>query len=80
MHRRKTTEVRFGLRSLNRPTPTWARTGFGLALLITTALAGWVAGTATLSEGAKFEWVLILKGVDPFLFGVSRLFGIEPSR
>ncbi len=80
MHRRKTTEVRFGLRSLNRPTPGWARIAFGVALLITTTMAGWVAGTATLSEAAKFEWVLVLKAIDPFLFGLSKLFGVEEVR
>lgn len=80
MTRHTKTEVRFGMKSLSRPTPSWARFAFGVVLLITTAMAGWVAGTATLSETAKLEWVLILKLIDPFLFGVSKLFGIQEIR
>lgn len=80
MTRKPRHEVRFGLRSLNRPTPTWARVVFGIAMLITTGLASWVAATTTLPDAVKVEWVLILKIVDPFLFGLSKLFGVEQGR
>lgn len=73
-------KTKFGLNSLNRPTPRWARLAFGLCLLVTTALAGWVAGTQFLTDGQKFELILILKCIDPFLFGLSKLFGVELTR
>lgn len=80
MTRKPRQEVRFGVRSINRPTPRWARIAVGVAMLITTSLAGWVAGTEMLSDNAKFEWVLILKLVDPFLLGLSKLIGLEEVR
>jgi hypothetical protein len=82
MHRKPKPEVKFGIKSLNRPTPSWAHIVFGIAVLVTTLLAGWVAGTNVMDDRAKFEWVLILKLIDPFLLGVSKLFGIDrnPSR
>jgi hypothetical protein len=76
-HRRKTTQVRFGFKSLNRPTPNWATATFGVATVLTTAAAVWVAGTAMLPEALKLEWVLALKVADLILLGISKLFGIE---
>lgn len=73
-------KTKFGLQSLNRPTPRWAVIAFGVCLLLTTTLAGWVAGTQFLNDGQKFELILILKGIDPLLFGLSKLFGVKLER
>ena len=78
MTRHRKHQVRFGIGSLNRPTPNWAKVAFGVALLLTTGMAGWATGTTTLTEAQKVEWVMILKLIDPFLFGLSKLFGLEP--
>lgn len=76
-HPKPKPEIKFGIRSLGRPTPAWAKIVFGVCLLLTTLMTGWVAGTATLSEASKVEWVLVLKLVDPFIYGLSRLVGVE---
>lgn len=73
-------KTKFGLNSLNRPTPKWAKLTFGICLLLTTSMAGWVAGTQFLTDGQKFEFILVLKLIDPFLYGLSKLFGIELTR
>jgi hypothetical protein len=73
-------KTKFGLKSLNMPTPRWSRVVFGVCLLVTTTMAGWVAGTQYISDGQKFEWILILKCIDPFIFGLSKLFGVELTR
>jgi hypothetical protein len=77
MNHKPKTEIKFGFKSLNRPTPAWARIVFGVCLLITTVMATWVAGTTQLTDGQKFEWVLVLKCIDPFLYGLSRLVGVD---
>jgi len=77
MTRKPRTQVRFGFKSLNHPTPNWAKTAFGVATVLTTAAAAWVAGTAMLPEAVKVEWVLALKVLDLILLGVSKLFGIQ---
>lgn len=78
-HPKNKPEIKFGIKSLNRPTPIWARTIVGIAMLVTTAVAAWVAGTNAIAENAKLEWVLILKIIDPFLLGISKLIGIDTN-
>lgn len=77
MTRKPKTQVRFGFKSLSRPTPNWATGTFGVATVLTTAAAVWVAGTAMLPEALKVEWVLALKVADLILLGISKLFGIQ---
>lgn len=77
MYHKPKPETKFGFKNLNRPTPIWARTIVGISLLVTTALAAWVAGTNVINEAAKLEWVLVLKVIDPVLLGISKLVGID---
>jgi hypothetical protein len=72
-------KTKFGFKSLNRPTPIWARRIVGITLLVTTAIAGWVAGTNVIDQAAKLEWVLVLKIIDPLLLGISKFIGIDTN-
>ena len=70
-------DVKFGTKqAINSPTPKWAKYTFRIILILTTAIAGWVAGTTLIAETSKMEVILILKLIDPVVFGISNLFGI----
>jgi hypothetical protein len=71
------TKVVFG--DLNAPTPMWATWLFRAVFVVTTAIVIWVSGTNLISQGAKVEWMLILKVVDALVLGFSKLFGVVPD-
>jgi hypothetical protein len=67
----------FGPKQIKTESPMWAKWMFRATMLITTALSVWVAGTGLLSDQAKFEAILALKCIDPVIFGISKMFGVE---
>ena len=72
--------VKFGLEQLKNPTPQWAQNVFRVVLLLTTAVAAWVAGTALIPENYKLEVMLVLKCIDPVIWGLSRFLGVEDKK
>lgn len=65
--------------SLTKPTPQWATITFRVVLVITSAIAIWVAATTLVSNGTKVEILLALKTLDFVVWGLGKLIGIEPA-
>lgn len=64
--------------SFSKPTPQWAKVAFRITFIITTAAVGYIAATNAIPQETKYEVTLILKLlVDPIVFGISKMFGIE---
>ncbi len=63
--------------SLNKPVPNWAKWAYRSVFFLTTILAGWVAGTNLISQSNKFEFMLILKLIDPVIYGLAQFLGEE---
>lgn len=68
------TKVVFG--AVNSPTPEWAKWFFRVWSLLSTMIAAYIAATSLIPTEAKVEIGLILKVSDPFVLGLSKLFGI----
>jgi hypothetical protein len=72
------TKTKFGLNQVNTETPMWAKWMFRITFIITTALTAWIAATNLFPQDTKYEITLFLKlMIDPVIFGVSKLFGIN---
>lgn len=70
----------FGIDQLNKETPKWARWTFGISFIATTAFSAWVAATNIFDPNTKYEITIFLKlVVDPIVYGVSHMFGIDPE-
>lgn len=68
----------FSQKALNTATPTWAKNVFRVTMLLTTAIAAWVAASEMVEQTWKMEIILILKCLDPVIWGLSKMFGVEP--
>lgn len=66
----------FGFDQITVKTPTWAKWVFRIVFMITTAAVGWVAGTNLIDQSIKVELMLVLKLIDPIVFGLSKMFGV----
>ena len=66
----------FGFDQITVNTPTWAKWVFRIVFMITTAAVGWVAGTNLIDQSIKVELMLVLKLIDPIVFGLSKMFGV----
>jgi hypothetical protein len=69
--------TKFGTEQVAKQTPMWAKWMFRSTLLLTTAIAMYVAGTTLIGQTAKLEIVLLLKCIDPLMLGFSKMFGVE---
>lgn len=67
----------FGFDQITVKTPTWAKWVFRIVFMLTTAAVGWVAGTTLIQQNLKVELMLILKLIDPIVFGLSKMFGVN---
>jgi hypothetical protein len=76
----KKQETSFGIEQINNPTPRWANVVFGVIIILTTAISVWVAATSFITDVNKVEWLLIVKCIDIVIFGVAKLFGVDPNK
>lgn len=67
----------FGFEALTQETPLWAKWLFRVTFIVTTVGAFWIAGTGLLEQSSKVEAMLLLKVIDGFIFGLSKLFGVK---
>lgn len=70
-------ENKFGFKQITKQTPTWAKWTFRVTMMLTTAAAVWVGATNLIQDSVKYEAILLLKVIDPLVFGLSKLFGVE---
>lgn len=66
--------------AITSPAPKWATYTFRIVFLLTTAISAWIAGTSLVEEASKVEWILILKVLDTFVWGLTRLFGVVDDK
>lgn len=70
--------TKFGVDQVKNETPLWAKWMFRITFIITTALIGWIAATNLFPQETKYEITIFLKLlVDPVVYMVSKLFGID---
>jgi hypothetical protein len=70
--------AKFGITQVGNETPLWAKWMFRITFIITTALTGWIAATSLFPQETKYEITIFLKlFVDPVIYMVSKLFGID---
>jgi hypothetical protein len=67
----------FGFDQISVKTPKWAKWTFRIVFMLTTAAAGWVAGTNLIDQSLKVEIMLVFKLIDPIVFGLSKMFGVS---
>lgn len=65
-----------GFNQMGQETPLWAKWMFRITMLLTTGITVFVAGTQLLPEAYKYEVMLILKAIDPIMYGISKMFGV----
>lgn len=69
---------KFGLNQVSSTTPLWAKWMFRIVFLFTKIVVGYIAATDLISPEAKYEITLFLTLIiDPGIFGLSKMFGIE---
>lgn len=68
--------IGFTAQAIKAPAPKWATYAFRTVLIVTSALSIWLAGTNLVSQNAKFELLLALKGADFVAWGLSRMLGV----
>lgn len=71
-------KVGFGLGSLEKETPLWAKWIFRGYFVFSKALIGWLAATQLFPKETLIEVVyFITLLLDPIFFGLSKLFGVQ---
>lgn len=73
----KKTNYAFTAKAISSETPRWAKNMFRVTILVTSAITIFMAGTNILEEPMKYEVLLGLKALDAFMFGLSKMFGVE---
>lgn len=69
--------TKFGINQLSNSTPVWALWIFRIVFLLTKIIVAYIAATNLFSPELKYEVTLFLTlVVDPFAFGLSKMFGI----
>jgi len=63
-------------KALTSRTPTWAKNMTAVTMILTTAVAGFIAGTNMVSEDIKFEIMLGIKAIDLVVAGFAKLWGV----
>lgn len=70
-------KTKFGVKQIKNPTPVWALWMFRIVFLLNKIIIGYLAATNLLSPDVKYEVTVFLAiVVDPFAFGLSKMFGI----
>lgn len=68
----------FGVPSLTRKTPMWAKWMFRITFIATTVAAFVIASDPAIADELKVRLSVYMKGMDMFIFGLSKLFGEKP--
>jgi hypothetical protein len=70
----------FGLDSLSKPTPAFAKNIFYLYFILSKAAIGWLGYTKLMPPTALYETLgFVTLMLDPVVLGLSKMFGCEPS-
>lgn len=67
----------FGLPSLSKPTPTWAKNMFRITFLLTTIATFIIGSDSSIPAPLTTKLLIWLKGLDMFIYGLSKMYGIE---
>ena len=74
------TNTTFGLNSLSKPTPAFAKNIFYLYFILSKAAIGWLGYTKLIPYTVLYEMLgFITLMLDPIVLGLSKMFGCEPS-
>ena len=71
--------TKIGISQVTQPTPLWASWMFRIVFILTTAATFVIAGEPTIDDATKVRIGLYLKGFDMVVYGVSKMFGIDPK-
>lgn len=69
------TKQTFGIEALKQDTPNWAKWVFRITFILTTVATFVIASDPAISADLKVRIGVYLKGLDMFIYGVSKLFG-----
>jgi Mg/Co/Ni transporter MgtE len=69
--------TKFGPKQIKEQTPRWAVYSVRIIWLLTSLASGWVAMTGLIPEQAKLELMLAFKFIDPLVYGISKMVGVE---
>ena len=70
-------KTKFGFGQLTSKTPSWAIWIFRIVFILTTVATFVIAADPTINDALKVRIGVYLKGLDMFLYGFSKLFGVE---
>lgn len=68
--------MEFGMEQIKEKTPLWAKWVFRIVFLLTTIATFVIAFEPAISDLAKIRIGVYLKGLDMFVFGLSKMFGV----
>lgn len=68
----------FSAKALTSATPIWAKNMFRITFILTSAFTIFMAGTNLFDDNYKYEIMLGLKSLDAVIYGLSKMFGVEP--
>lgn len=71
--------TKFGLGQLKNQTPKWALWIFRIVILLTTVGVYLVSSDETIPDATQVKLLVYLKAVDMFVWGLVKMFGIEPD-
>jgi len=71
------TTTTFGIPSLSKATPAWAKWSFRVTFLLTTVATFIIAGDPSIPDDTKVRIGVYLKGLDMFIYGLSKMVGVE---
>lgn len=63
--------------SILHPTPAWANWAFRIVFLLNKVVIGMVASDPGIDAETKVRIGLYLSGLDTFVWGISRIFGVK---
>ena len=68
--------MEFGVKQLGEKTPVWAIWTFRIVFLLTGTLTFIIAMEPAIADLTKIRIGVYLKGLDMFVFGMSKMFGV----
>lgn len=63
--------------SIEKPVPQWAKWVYRIVFLLTTSASIYIAGTRLISDDVKYELILLLKFIDPVIYGAAQVLGVD---
>lgn len=69
----------FSRKAIESRTPTWAKNMFRITLLLTSVATFIIAADTKIDPELALRIGVYLKGLDLFIFGLSKMFGVEIS-